>query len=319
VSDTQKSNRKLGRGLSSLLGSSDLPVHREVVAGSEEALAPTPPGVVESERSADRADGPWIITPIPASQIRPNPHQPRRDFDPQSLQGLSDSIRANGLIQPILVRQVAGGFELIAGERRLRAAQMAGLAMIPAIVRSADPVEQAQLALIENIQREDLNPIDRALAYSSLMKSLGVTQVELASRLGEDRSGIANHLRLLDLTDDVRDLVRARQLSVGHAKLLAGIGDAREQLRLARLVVDQGLSVRNLERVLSNVDVPDKRPPSKGQSPHVRDLERMIQSQLGMRVQLRTRGKKTGRLVIHYANLEQFDDLMVRMGIRLEV
>src|SRR5262249_27010271 len=155
-------------------------------------------------------------------QIQPNPHQPRRQFDQAAIAELAASIKSTGLIQPVIVRHMPGGaYQLIAGERRWRAARIAGLARIPAIVRNVDNFAQAQMALIENIQREDLNPIDRAESYKTLINQLGLTQNELANRLGEDRSSIANFLRLLELAEPVRQLVRDGKLSVGHAKIIA--------------------------------------------------------------------------------------------------
>jgi ParB family chromosome partitioning protein len=186
------------------------------------------------------------------------------------------------------------------------------------ILREVDGFTQAQLALVENIQREDLNPLDRAAAYRALMDQLGLTQAELASRLGEDRSSIANHLRLLDLPAAVRDLISDGTLSLGHAKVLASVPDPAEQERLANLVIAQGLSVRNLERVIANGSAPQTRQPAT-QSAHVTDLEKSLARQLGMKVQLRSAGGRgKGRLVIHYASLDQFDDLMGRLGVKLD-
>lgn len=228
-------------------------------------------------------------------------------------------MKATGVIQPIIVRQVAEGYELIAGERRLRAAKLAGLSAVPAIVRDVDAIAQAQMALIENIQREDLNPIERAEGYRTLLSQLGLTQTELATRLGEDRSTIANFLRLLELADPVRQMVANGQLSVGHAKVLAGVQAPAEQERLAKLVVSQDLSVRNLERLVAS-GTPAAAKPAAAPSPHLQDLEKNLARQLGMRVQLRTnpKAKGKGRLVIHYANLDQFDQLLSRLGVRLE-
>jgi ParB family chromosome partitioning protein len=255
---------------------------------------------------------------IALSEIVPNPHQPRKAFNDATIAELAASIRSTGLIQPLVVRKVAGGYQLIAGERRWRAAKMAGLTMVPAVVREVDSFTQAQMALIENIQREDLNPIDRALGYRTLIDQLGLTQAELAGRLGEDRSSIANFLRLLELSEPVRNLVRDGQLSVGHAKLLAGVADAAEQQRLANLVLAQGLSVRNLERLLQQGGTtPPPARADKTPSAHIQDLEKSISRQLGLRVQLKTSGAKSGKgkLVLHYSSLDQFDDLLARLNV----
>jgi len=256
---------------------------------------------------------------ISVDVIVANPHQPRRDFEPVALAQLAESLKVSGVIQPIIVRQVEAGYQLIAGERRLRAAKLAGLTTIPAIVRDVDSFTQAQLALIENIQREDLNAVDRAMAYRSLMNQLGLTQAELAARLGEDRSSIANHLRLLDLTEVVIEHVRAGRLSLGHAKLLAGVHDILEQQRLAQAVVSQELSVRNLERMIQTPAEPATPKATAVPSAHIADLEKTISRQLGMRVQVRTTGKGgKGRLVIHYGSLDQFDQLVNRLGVATE-
>jgi ParB family chromosome partitioning protein len=322
-----KPKSRLGRGLSSLISVSDLPVEVEVRHGPADAEeAPSTRATVASDRQtnlsvAGEAAAPATRGPteIAVDAIAPNPHQPRRQMNEGSIAELAASLKSTGLVQPIVVRQVDGGFQLIAGERRWRAAKLAGLATLPAIVRDVDSFTQAQMALVENIQREDLNPIDRAHSYRALMSQLGLTQAELASRLGEDRSSIANFLRLLDLAEPVRELIRAGKLSLGHAKVLAGIDDILEQQRLAGLVVAQELSVRNLERLVQNErTVP---PPSRreaGATPHLQDLEKSIARQLGMRVQLRSGPKGKGRLVIHYASLDQFDDLLSRMGVRTE-
>ncbi|HEX8524834.1 MAG TPA: ParB/RepB/Spo0J family partition protein [Tepidisphaeraceae bacterium] len=254
---------------------------------------------------------------IPVADIVPNPHQPRREFNEQSLTDLAASLKSNGLIQPIIVRKVEGRYQLVAGERRLRAAKLAGLTEIPAIVRDVDAFTQAQLALVENIHREDLNVMDRAIAYRSLMDQLGLTQAELAQRLGEDRSSIANHLRLIELAEPVKQLLRENKLSLGHAKLLAGVTDILEQERLAQLAVSQDLSVRNLERLIANPSAPPPAKPRTVSSPHLQQLEKSFARQLGMRVQIRSTAKKSkGKVIIHYASLDQFDQLLSKLGVQ---
>jgi ParB family transcriptional regulator, chromosome partitioning protein len=308
MSTQQKNKPRLGRGLSSLISISELPVEVEL------------PNNKTNPVSAASLSHPASPTEIPLAQITPNPHQPRRSFDESTLADLAASIKSTGLIQPILVRRVGQQYQLIAGERRLRAAKLAGLTAIPALVRDIDTVTQAQMALIENIQREDLNPIDRAQGYRTLVEQLGLTQAELAGRLGEDRSSIANFLRLLDLTDSVKSMVRDGRLSVGHAKLIAGIADPIEQERLANLVLLQGLSVRNLERAIKEGPRADaKKPTLSGPAAHLQDLEKTISRQLGLRVQLRAAAKKgKGRLIIHYASLDQFDELLTRLRVSAE-
>jgi ParB family chromosome partitioning protein len=312
MSVQQKNKPRLGRGLSSLISISEIPVEAEVPAKPAAALTQRPPTAPGAPNGSP--------TELPISQIQPNPHQPRRSFAEASLAELAASIKSTGLIQPIVVRRVGQQYELIAGERRLRAAKLAGLISIPALIRDIDTVTQAQMALIENIQREDLNPIDRAQGYRTLIEQLGLTQAELAGRLGEDRSSIANFLRLLDLADSVKTMVRDGRLSLGHAKLIAGISDILEQERLANLVLLQGLSVRNLERAIKEGPRPEtKKPTPTGPAAHLQDLEKTISRQLGLRVQLRAAAKKgKGRLVIHYASLDQFDELLTRLKVSTE-
>jgi ParB family chromosome partitioning protein len=288
-------------------------------------LPPDSPVTTESATSTSvaspppTADLPGIrVLEIPLDQLSANPHQPRRSFEETSLKALADSLRTTGVIQPVAARATEdGAYELIAGERRWRAAKLAGLTTIPAIIRTADPVLQAQMALIENIQREDLNPIDRASAYKALLDNLGLTQAELADRLGEDRTVIGHHLRLLDLAPPVQEMVLQGRLSLSHARMLAGVTYHAEQVRLAGLVVSQDLNVRNLERLINappGADEPVKPKPSP--SAHIADVEKSISRHLGLRVQLRTKpGKKQGTLVLHYASLDQFDELLNRLGI----
>ncbi len=294
---------------------SNLPVEAELPA-------PQPPhhALPREMQNEPTMPAPAHPSEIPVEQIAPNPHQPRREMNDAALAELAASLKSTGMIQPVIVRKVENGYQLIAGERRLRAAKLAGLASIPAIVRDVDSFTQAQMALVENIQREDLNPIDRAQAYRALVQQLGLTQHELAGRLGEDRSTIANFLRLLDLPEPVRGLIRTGQLSLGHAKLLAGVSDILEQQRLAELCISQDLSVRNLERLLQS-ETEASAPPApqaKAASPHLIDLEKNISRQLGMRVQIRSGKKGKGRLTIRYASLDQFDDLMKRLGVEIE-
>jgi ParB family chromosome partitioning protein len=263
------------------------------------------------------------VAEIPLASIVPNPHQPRRHFNDASLNELAASLKSTGMIQPIIVRPAGPDrYELIAGERRWRDARLADLPSIPAILRDVDATTQAQMALIENIQREDLNPLDRALAYQALIQNLGLTQAELAGRLGEDRSTVTHFVRLLDLPEPVQGLIQEGRLTLGHAKLLAGVTDPSSQQRLANLVVEQNLSVRNLERLIQDgaPAAPARaEEPKPSASAHLQDLERTLSRQLSLRVQIRPSNKKgQGRLVLHYSSLDQFDDLLTRMGVRAD-
>jgi len=265
-----------------------------------------------------------MLGEILVDSIRPNPHQPRRDFNETSLGELAASLKSTGLVQPIIVRQVDGGYELIAGERRLRAAKLAGLTALPAFIKTVDGPTQAQMALVENIQREDLNPIDRAQAYRNLIDTLGLTQGELAIRLGEDRSSIGHYLRLLDLAEPVKQAVLKGQLSLGHAKLLVGVSDVGIQQALAQRTIDEGLSVRALEKLISEAPPPPPAPPASGRpaggsTAHLKDLEQTFTRHLGMKVQIRAssiRGR--GKLIIQYKSLDEFDSLKDRLGIEID-
>lgn len=301
---TKAANKpRLGRGLSSLIQVSETVVQREI------------PPTATADSTPPTSGGPMSI---PVGKVHPNPHQPRRQFNQATLSELAASIKTTGLIQPVIVRPEGDEYELIAGERRWRAAQLAGLDEIPALIREVDSFTQAQMALVENIQREDLNPLDRASAYQSLIDQLGLTQNELAARLGEDRSSIANFLRLLTLAEPVREMVRNGQLSFGHAKLLAGIADVSEQKRMADAVVQRDLSVRNLEQLI-RTGIKPAPAPSPTPSAHVADLEKTLTRQLGMRVQVRPGAKKgRGRLILNYASLDQFDDILRRLGVNAE-
>jgi ParB family chromosome partitioning protein len=307
-----KTKSRLGRGLSSLMsiGEPEATVKPTIPAGTPimREVAPLPTGSPEPASVG--------IASIPLESIVPNPHQPRRQMNEAGIAELAASLKSSGLIQPIVVRRSSNGYELIAGERRWRAAKVAGLREVPAIIRDATAFEQAQMALVENIQRENLNPRDRAAAYRALMNQLGLTQAELAGRMGEDRSSIANYLRLLDLPVPVQELLHNGQLSMGHAKVLAGISDPLEQERLSNLVVSQSLSVRNLERQIEQAgELPSVRS-AAAPSPHYQELEKSLSQQLGTRVQLRSSAnKKKGRLILHYTSLDQFDKLLSRLGV----
>ena len=315
MSKTSKERPRLGRGLSSLMATAAPPMVDISVAVLHDQTESLP------ANSASAIEPAYSNLPlnVKLSLISPNPHQPRRSFSDESLRELAASLKSTGLIQPIIVRDMGDGYQLIAGERRWRAAKLAGFETVQVIVRDVDGYTQAQMALVENIQRENLNPLDRAAAYQVLMKQLGVTQAELANRLGEDRSSIANHLRLLELAPAVRDWVSAGGLTLGHAKVLASVHDADEQTRVAKLCVDQGLSVRHLERLLANAAETVKAAVIQSVSPHVQDVEKSVARQLGMRVQLKQQGSKgKGRLVIHYASLDQFDELLQRLNVTLD-
>lgn len=186
--------------------------------------------------------------------IKPNSEQPRHRFTESALEELAQSIRENGIIQPIVLRETESGFEIIAGERRWRAAQRAGLRKVPAVIREVADDKKLELALIENIQRQELNPIEEAIAYKKLIETLGLTQERLAERVGKDRVLIANHLRLLKLPEDIQILVEERKISAGHGRAILGIVEIAEQRRLAREIIDRNLSVREAERMVKRIN-----------------------------------------------------------------
>jgi len=253
------------------------------------------------------------VQQIQLDQIRPNPFQPRRTFDEASLEELSDSIRRQGVLQPVVVRPMGDSYELIVGERRWRASAKAGLKEIPAIVRHVSDEEMMAQALVENIQREDLNPIEEAHAYRQLMQLAGLTQEELAAMVGKKRPTVANSLRLLSLTAEVQGMVLEGKLSAGHAKVLLSL-EGKEQVKAALQVVEEGLSVRETERLVQSLmkkKVP--RGTTKKQSslsPQLAQVESLLQEALGTRVRIKPRSKSGGRIEIEYYTSEDINRIV---------
>lgn len=279
------------------------------------ALISQPPQVNHPAANIAPEHGPERIS---VAQICPNRHQPRTDFKDDRLQELADSIRATGVLQPVVVRPVGDGrYELIAGERRLRAAKLAGLAEIPAIVRTASDREALQLALIENLQREDLGPLERAMAYRRYLDTFGGTAEELAALLSESRSNVANYLRLLKLQPEVAFMLGRGDLSMGHARALAGIDDPRRQLALARLAVRRNLSVRQVESLVQDTafDAAEPKRTKPTLDRHLLEVETALAKALGVRVSLRSgKRKNSGRIIIHFGSLDEFERIAERLG-----
>ena len=308
----------LGRGLGALLGGASSQTATPVVAKGVPTKAPEPQPAQPSQGQGLRR--------LPLSQIHPSPLQPRKDFTPESLQELADSIRAQGLIQPLVLRPSGSSFELIAGERRWRASQLAGLTEVPVVVREATDREVVELALIENLQRENLNPIEEALGYVQLNTQFQLTQEEIARRVGKSRVVVANAIRLLRLPEPVRDLVRHNRLSVGHAKVLLTLPDIHQQQRLAQRIVDHGLSVRETERQVANATGigtdagkgADK-PATAGSSrdPIVGSIEERLRERLGTQVHLRHRDGK-GALEIRYFSDAELNRILEILGVSLD-
>jgi ParB family transcriptional regulator, chromosome partitioning protein len=275
--------KALGRGLEALIPASVGREARDVVASA-------------------------AVTDLPLAVISVNPYQPRRAFKGAALQELADSIKTKGVIQPVIVRRLGDGqLELIAGERRLRAAKLAGVNTIPAVIRSATDAESMEVALIENLQREDLNPLEAATAYQRLLKEFKLTQEDLALRIGKERSSIANTVRLLSLPHEVRGWIEEEQLSLGHAKVLLGLSDPNEQIRLGRQAVKKRLSVRDLERLLQ------KAPRSGARVSRRKGPLNVMEDQLIRRLATKVRvieGKIGGKIVIEYYSAAEFERIV---------
>lgn len=247
------------------------------------------------------------------SDIEPNPGQPRRHFDPEALQTLAESIRENGLLQPVVVRRGENGlYQIIAGERRWRACRLAGLTEIPAVILDADDLRAAQLALIENLQREDLNPIEEASGYQTLIETFGLTQEEAAQRVGRSRPAVANSLRLLALSQDLRAMVEQGRLSAGHARALLAIPDENLRREAAEYAVEQGLTVRELERYVKKLTAPEAAASAGRDSSaqlYVHAVSQRLSQSLGRRITLKP-GRKKGKIEIEYYNNDDLDTLI---------
>ena len=255
------------------------------------------------------------------SDIEPNPGQPRRHFDPEALQTLAESIRENGLLQPVVVRRGENGlYQIIAGERRWRACRLAGLTEIPAVILDADDLRAAQLALIENLQREDLNPIEEASGYQTLIETFGLTQEEAAQRVGRSRPAVANSLRLLALSQDLRAMVEQGRLSAGHARALLAIPDENLRREAAEYAVEQGLTVRELERYVKKLTAPEAAA-SAGQDSsaqlYVHAVSQRLSQSLGRRITLKP-GRKKGKIEIEYYNNDDLDTLIALLENAVE-
>ena len=312
----------LGRGLEALLGSvtpAPAPTPATAVDAHGTSSAPAPAPVTAALRDEELAR-------IPVDLLQRGRYQPRLDMRPESLQELADSIRAQGVVQPIVVRplvaQKAGEpirYEIIAGERRWRAAQMAGLHDIPAVVRIVPDEAAVAMSLIENIQRENLNPLEEARALDRLIREFGITHQQAADAVGRSRAAVSNLLRLLELTDEVKTLVEQRQLEMGHARALLGLSQARQQSEVGALVAKKGLSVRETEALVKRMlahgdkanrkdDADDPRP-----DPNVTRLEQDLADKLGARVSLQHALTGKGKLVIAYNSLDELDGILAHI------
>ena len=245
---------------------------------------------------------------VELDSIVPGPMQPRTHFDEASLESLAESIRSHGIVQPLLVRRRGEGYELIAGERRWRAAKLAGISRVPVVVKEVPDESLLEIALIENIQRENLNPIEEAHAYKKLIETVGLTQEALASRVGRDRSYITNYLRLLKLSDDIQQLVKEGRLSTGHARALLALTHPDLQRRIARQIIDGGLSVRATEQLVQKAteEKPARKPPVPV-DPNIKAAETKLRRALGTQVRILQAADGKGKLEINFFSTQDLD------------
>jgi ParB family chromosome partitioning protein len=281
-----------------------------------EALIPTATAlateVPEARATGGAAAG---VQQVPIEQVGANPFQPRTRFDEGALQELTDSIKANGIIQPVVLRRTADdGYELVAGERRLRAAKLAGLESVPAIVRDVDDMRMMELALIENIQREDLNPIDEAKAYLTLIQKVGLTHDEISARVGKQRSSITNSLRLLGLPPEVLDMVSRGTLSAGHGRALLSLESPGDQLATARYASSKGFSVRRTEALVNRKLRRQHSRPRTAKATGLEEWQNKLQSRFATRVTLRP-GRKGGTVEFEYYGQEDLERLLEAWGV----
>jgi len=271
--------------------------------------------------SANPGEGDSLVE-VSIDQLEPNPNQPRKSFESNALEELTASIRSSGVIQPVIVRRIADGYQLIAGERRWRAARQAGLERIPAIVREATDAESLELALVENLLREDLNPIEEAEAYRSLLAQFGWTQEQLAQRIARDRTSIANALRLLRLPDEIQDDLRAGRLTMGHARALLALATSAEQLKLRDEILAHDWSVRATEESIRAVEraTPAQRTRTprrrRGHSAELAALEQSLQRALMTRVVI-VGNERRGKIEVSYATADELERLSELLGARL--
>jgi ParB family chromosome partitioning protein len=280
---------------------------RQALGKGLEALIPGS----RSKASSVQAKG---ASEISINDIRANPNQPRKRFAPEKLEELIKSVRAKGVIEPLIVKEVGNKYELIAGERRFIAAQRAGLKSVPVVIKNVSPAEQLEIGLIENIMRQDLNPVEEALAFKNLMESYKCTQEELSDRIGTNRANVANVIRVLKLPAEIQQYIINEELTLGHAKVLLGVEDKGKQRQLADQTVRKGLSVRDLEALLEKS--PAKKSGAKQQaSAEMKSIENKMKLHFGTKVSIKGNYKK-GTIVIEYYNSEDFERITEIMRIK---
>ena len=286
----EKKQKGLGRGLDSIFGSNVEQFLDDIQSSAKEV-----PGRREVE--------------IAIEEIRPNPYQPRKEFDQTALNELADSIRTHGIFTPLLVRKSVSGYDLITGERRLRAAKIAGLKVVPAISVDFTEEQMMEIAILENVQREDLNAIEEAAAYDSLVKKLGYTQEKLAERVGKSREYCANIMRLLKLPSEIQKLVVDKRLAMGHVRPLLGLKDEMEMLDAAEKIMKEKMSVREVEAYVRDINAeevkPNKTKPEKKRDPIIHDLEHQISVKLGTKVTIQNK-----KLTIQYTDIADLNRIL---------
>lgn len=286
----EKKQKGLGRGLDSIFGSNVEQFLDDIQSSAKEV-----PGRREVE--------------IAIEDIRPNPYQPRKEFDQTALNELADSIRTHGIFTPLLVRKSVSGYDLITGERRLRAAKIAGLKVVPAISVDFTEEQMMEIAILENVQREDLNAIEEAAAYDSLVKKLGYTQEKLAERVGKSREYCANIMRLLKLPSEIQKLVVDKRLAMGHVRPLLGLKDEMEMLDAAEKIMKEKMSVREVESYVRDINAEEEKPnktkPEKKRDPIIHDLEHQISVKLGTKVTIQNK-----KLTIRYTDTEDLNRIL---------
>ena len=313
----------LGRGLGALLGgSSAVPKPMPQVTPPP---VPAPSGPGSDTQFIAAPDTRERVERVPLGQVHPCPFQPRKDFSADSIRELADSIKAQGIVQPLTVRvRVDGGYELIAGERRWRAAQLLGLADVPVLVRAATDRELIEQALVENLQRENLNPIEEAQGYAQLIEQFALTQEGVSTKVGKGRVVVANALRLLKLAPELQAYVRNGQLSVGHAKVILGLTGAESQKLAAERIIKDSLNVRQTEELVSRLQGTTASAPAKSGAKtaaprdiHVADVEGKLQERYGTKVALRYRQGK-GSVEIKFFSDDELDRILQISGVRLD-
>jgi ParB family chromosome partitioning protein len=309
----------LGRGLDALISGGINRFTPPAVGVTQTSSAPPQPSTATAPTVAPSAPSDGVMQ-LAIEKILPNPFQPRDDFDDEPLQELTESIRQRGIVQPLIVRKGANGnFELIAGERRWRAAKNAGLATVPVLVRQATDQDALELALIENLQREDLNPIEEALAFEQLATQFKLTQEAIAVKVGKSRAAVANSMRLLALPEDLRAWVAKGMLSVGHAKVILGLANADQQAYIASEVLRRNLTVRDTERAVEQVKAARaaSRKVKASSQPEYTAVVNALQEKLATKVEIHPR-KKGGTIAIEYYSANDLDRLLAALGVNLQ-